>query len=206
MEVQLNTMSVVDSNPGLAISSKKESSEPIAIVGIGIRFPGGANSPAAYWQLLSSGADAICEVPKDRWNIDKFYSPDAGKPGKMYVRKGGFLRESLDTFDAAFFGISPREAVYMDPQQRFLLEVAWEALEDAGIPPTDLAGSDTGVYVGGFTLDSLLLQSSPLNRELIDTHSATGASMTMLANRLSYCFDGGRGASFRLTTSLWRSR
>ncbi len=93
--------------------------EPIAIVGAGCRFPGGANSPEMFWRLLSSGSDAICEVPKDRWNIDRFYSPDVQKPGKIYVRKGGFLSEPLDRFDAAFFGISPREAVSMNPQQRF---------------------------------------------------------------------------------------
>lgn len=163
--------------------------EPIAIVGVGCRFPGGANSPRAFWNLLAAGADGICDVPPDRWNIDRFYSEDMNAPAKTYVRKGGFLREALDRFDAGYFGISPREANYMDPQQRLLLEVSVEAMEDAGIPVTDLAGSDTGVFIGGFTLDSLLLQMSPLNRENIGSHSATGASMTMLANRISYSFD-----------------
>ncbi len=174
--------------------------EPIAIVGAGCRFPGGANSPEMFWRLLSSGSDAICEVPKDRWNIDRFYSPDVQKPGKIYVRKGGFLTEPIDRFDAAFFGISPREAVSMDPQQRFLLEVAWEALEDAGNPADELAGSAVGVYVGGFTLDSLIHHMSPLSRDSIGSHSATGSSMTMLANRISYCFDF-RGPSVSLDTA-----
>lgn len=173
--------------------------EPIAIIGIGCRFPG-ANNPLEFWNFLCSGHDAIRDVPKDRWNIDRFYSSDPNKPGKMYVRKGGFLQKSLDRFDAAFFGISPREAVYMDPQQRFLLEVAWEAMEDAGVIPNELAGTDTGVYIGGFTQDSLLLQMSPLNRKKLSTHSAAGASMTMLSNRLSYCYDF-RGPSVSVDTA-----
>ena len=157
--------------------------QPLAIVGIGCRFPG-AETPPDYWDLLCSGRSAIGDVPADRWNADRFYNPDPTVPGTTYVRKGGFLQGAIDEFDAAFFGISPREAMCMDPQQRLLLEVAWEAFEDAGIAPHTVA-DDTGVFVGGFTLDSLLLQVNPLNRARISPQSATGASMTMLANRLS---------------------
>jgi acyl transferase domain-containing protein/NADPH:quinone reductase-like Zn-dependent oxidoreductase/acyl carrier protein len=175
-------------------------SDPIAIVGIGCRFPGGADSPEAFWSLLKNGVDAIVDVPPDRWDVRRFYDPDPDKPGKMYVRQGGFLKNPIDRFDAGFFGISPREAVRLDPQQRLLLEVTWEALEDAGLPIEGLRGSHTGVYVGGFTLDSKILQLSLLNRHLIDAHTSTSATMTMLANRISYTFDF-RGPSVSMDTA-----
>ena len=181
-------------------SYSEPSKEPLAIVGIGCRYPGGSTSPDAFWQMLGKGEDAICDIPPERWNIDRLYSSNVATPGKMYVRQGGFLKEPIDQFDAAFFGISPREAIYIDPQQRLLLETAWEALEDAGDSPTDMAGSDVGVYCGCFTLDSMLLQMSPYNRSTSGTNSATGASMTMIANRISYCFDF-RGPSFTLDTA-----
>src|SRR5215510_14265981 len=173
--------------------------EPVAIIGMGCRFPG-ANCPSEYWDMLCSGRTAVRDVPEDRWSTYRFYDPDPGKPGTTYVRKGGFLDAALDEFDAAFFGISPREAMCMDPQQRLLLEVAWETFEDAGVVPQELAGGDTAVFIGGFTLDSLILQASPLNRASTSTHSATGSSMTMLANRLSYCFDF-RGPSVTVDTA-----
>ena len=121
--------------------------EPLAIVGMACRFPGGATDPERLWALVRAGGDAIREVPADRWDVERYYDPDPDTPGKMYTRAGGFL-ESVDRFDAAFFGISPREVQGMDPQQRLLLEVAWEALEDAGLAPTRLAGTATGVFVG----------------------------------------------------------
>ena len=108
--------------------------EPIAIVGLGCRLPGGADDPDALWGLLQDGVDAIGEVPADRWDIDAFYDPDVSAPGKMSTRHGGFLR-AVDGFEPQFFGIAPREAAAMDPQQRLLLEVAWEALEHAGQAP-----------------------------------------------------------------------
>ena len=174
--------------------------EPIAIIGVGCRFPGGADSPDAYWNLLVSGRPAIRDVPEDRWSMDRFFNDNPDKPNKIYTRKGGFLDEAVHRFDAAFFNISPREAVHVDPQQRLLMEVAWESLEDAGVVPETLAGSETGVYIGGFTLDSMLDQLSPHNRENISIHSGTGALMTLLSNRLSYFFDF-RGPSLSVDTA-----
>ncbi|MDB5771573.1 MAG: zinc-binding dehydrogenase family protein [Burkholderia sp.] len=174
--------------------------EMVAIIGIGCRFPGRVDGPATYWNLLKNGGDGIVEIPADRWNVDQFYDADPATPGKMYVRTGGFLAQKINAFDALFFGISPREAAVMDPQQRLLLEVAWEALEDAGLDPERLAGSATGVYIGGFMLDNLLTQFSPLNREHIGAHSAIGSTLTILSNRLSYLFDF-RGPSMTLDTA-----
>src|SRR5439155_11747680 len=118
-----------------------------AIVGIGCRFPGGANNPETYWRILRDGVDAVREVPKDRWDVDAFYDPDPAAPGKSYSRSGGFI-DNVDGFDPQLFGIAPREAVDTDPQQRLLLEVAWEAFEDGGIAPDRLVGSATGVFLG----------------------------------------------------------
>ncbi len=171
-------------------------SEPIAVVGIGCRFPG-ADSPAAYWHLLSSGQCSVGEVPAIRWNIDEFYSPDTSIPGKMNTRWGGFL-DRVDEFDADFFGISPREAIRVDPQHRILLEVAWEALEDAGIPPARLSETKTGVYVGVISNDYALLQSQDLLD--MDVFTGTGSSHAILANRLSYVLNL-RGPSMALDTA-----
>ncbi|WP_264990602.1 type I polyketide synthase, partial [Mycobacterium kiyosense] len=174
--------------------------EPLAIVGIGCRFPGGAHSAQAFWDLLCSATDATCIVPETRWNADRHYDPNPAKVGKMVTRRGGFLSE-IDQFDPQFFGISPREANLLDPQQRLLLETTWEALEDGGIPADALAGTDVGVFVGGFTLDYQLLQNQGrTSRYRLKTHSATGMMMTMLANRISFAFDF-RGPSMTVDTA-----
>jgi acyl transferase domain-containing protein/acyl carrier protein len=156
--------------------------EPIAIIGMGCRFPGGANSPAAFWDLMKNGVDAITEVPPDRWNIDTYYDPNINTPMKMYTRYGGFLK-NVDQFDPQFFSISPREAVSMDPQQRLLLEVSWEALENAGQIPEQLLGSLTGVFVGVTINDygSRLVRAGKL-----DTYFSSGNVLNAIAGRLSY--------------------
>lgn len=160
--------------------------EPIAIVGMACRFPG-APSLDAYWQLLSEGGDGIGPIPADRWDADALYAEDPKVAGKSNSRHGGFI-EDIDRFDAGFFGISPREAIQMDPQQRILLELAYEAFEDAGIASTSLSGSDTGVYIGVMSNDYLRNQTADDYR-LIDVHTGGGAGFCMLANRLSYQFD-----------------
>ena len=123
--------------------------EPVAIVGMACRFPGGASDPVSFWRLLRDGRDAVTEVPRERWDVDAYYDPDPEAAGKMVTRWGSFI-DGVGDFDARFFGISPREATNMDPQQRLLLEVTWEALEDAGQPVEKLGGSKTGVYMGIF--------------------------------------------------------
>src|SRR5713226_2976966 len=150
-------------------SLQQSRTEPIAIVGMGCRFPGGADSPAAFWELLRAGVDTVREVPPNRWDIDAYYDPDPEAPGKMTSRYGAFL-EAVDQFDAAFFGIAPREAVAMDPQQRLLLEVSWEALERAGLAPGTLAGSLTGVFIGLSTTDYAQLQLESGNAGDIDIY------------------------------------
>src|ERR1700757_4966220 len=132
----------------LSATNGHQLNEPIAIVGMGCRFPGGVNSPDDLWQLLCAERETVSEFPTDRgWNLDALFGPDPDAPGATYVRAGGFV-EGVGDFDPAFFGISPREAQAMDPQQRLLLEVTWEALEQARIDTSSLRGSDTGVFVG----------------------------------------------------------
>lgn len=159
--------------------------EPIAVVGMSCRFPGGATNPDAFWNMLQTGADGIREVPPERWDIDAYYSPDPSAPGKMTTRWGGFLGP-VDGFDASFFGISPREATYLDPQQRLMLEVTWEALEQAGLPPDQLAGSQAGVFMGVSSYDYGFLLAADFN--VIEAYSNTSA-MSMLSGRLAYFFD-----------------
>jgi acyl transferase domain-containing protein/SAM-dependent methyltransferase/acyl carrier protein len=157
--------------------------EPIAIVGIGMRLPGGANDESSFWQILADGVDAISEIPPGRWDREAYYDPDPDKPGKMNTRHGAFL-EGVDLFDAEFFGISPREAASMDPQHRLLLETTWEALENSAICPERLAGSQTGVFVGYGNSDYLRRVYG--DEELIDAYSALGNAFSVAAGRLSY--------------------
>ncbi|MFE7608621.1 SDR family NAD(P)-dependent oxidoreductase [Streptomyces celluloflavus] len=171
--------------------------EPVAIVGIGCRFPGGVDGPRTFWELLTEGRDAVTEVPADRWNTEEFLDPDPAAPGKTTTRWGGFV-DGADRFDPHFFGISASEAARMDPQQRLLAEVAWEALEDAGIPAQSLAGTRTGVYIGVSTFDYATLQLGDL--EGIDSYTGTGSALSITANRLSYLFDL-RGPSMAVDTA-----
>jgi acyl transferase domain-containing protein len=160
--------------------------EPIAIVGIGCRLPGGVRNPDDLWNLLANGVDAITEIPKERWLLPPIYHPDAAKPGRMNTRWGGFL-DHIDRFDAQFFGISPREAAPADPQQRLLLEVAYEAAEDAGLTLASLAGKRAGVYVGISSFDYGSLQL--IDRATIDAYTNLGSALCIAANRISYFFN-----------------
>jgi acyl transferase domain-containing protein len=176
---------------------KKPALEPIAVVGMACRFPGGAN-PEEFWEFLARGGDAIREIPADRWDVDAYYDPDPDAKGKMYTRWGAFLPD-FDHFSAGFFGISPREAQFMDPQQRQLLEVHWEALENAGIVPQRLAQQQVGVFVGIGTTDYGDLQAA-LGAMASDAYNGTGGSHAAAAGRLSYLL-GVRGPSLAVDTA-----
>ncbi|MDZ7286762.1 MAG: amino acid adenylation domain-containing protein [candidate division KSB1 bacterium] len=177
-------------------TSKSTSEEPIAIVGLGCRFPGAGNL-GEFWELLRNGVDAIREVPPDRWNSEAYYDPTPGVPGKMVTRWGGFI-DHVDQFDHQFFGISPREAAQMDPQQRLLLEVTWEALEDAGLTAEKIAGSQTGVFIGISTNDYSRLSAGDTLH--INAYSGTGNALSIAANRLSYLLDA-HGPSLAVDTA-----
>lgn len=170
--------------------------EPIAIVGMGCRFPG-ADTPEQFWENLKNGVDSVTEVPKDRWDIDTLFDPNPDTPGKMVSRHGGFLKD-VDKFDPHFFGISPREALDMDPQQRILLEVFWEAMENAGILPEHVRGSKTGVYIGIGNYDYSHFNHGRLTKASM--YSGTGNAICITANRLSYLFDL-RGPSVAMDTA-----
>ena len=170
--------------------------QPIAVIGIACRFPG-APDPASFWDLLRSGRSAFREITSDRWDINEWYDPDHGNPRKMNARMAGLL-ERIDEFDPSFFGISPREAIQMDPQQRLGLELAWEALEDAGIKPDALRGSRTGLFVGGVWHDyETIARKADVE---ITSHSATGQAFSIIANRISYVL-GLQGPSIALDTA-----
>ncbi|WP_405681088.1 SDR family NAD(P)-dependent oxidoreductase [Streptomyces sp. NBC_00868] len=170
--------------------------EPIAVVGMGCRFPGGVGGPEAFWTLLRSGADATSTVPEGRWDAERLHDPEGTRPGTVRTTRGGFL-DDIDTFDAEFFGISPREAETLDPQHRLLLEVAWDALEHAGQAPGALQGTQTGVFVGIGIDDYKSLQTSDLTR--IDGHTGTGNLFCAAPGRISYVL-GLRGPSLAVDT------
>ncbi|HLZ56292.1 MAG TPA: type I polyketide synthase, partial [Ktedonosporobacter sp.] len=161
-----------------------DSREPIAVIGIGCRLPGNANSPRTFWQMLLSGQDAMNDLPGDRWNTQMYYHPDPTQPGKMYIRHGACL-DQIDQFDPGFFGISALEASNMDPQQRLLLEVSYEALEDAGIPFHHLSGSATGVFIGTWASN----YGDSQDVAAINAYTNAGKALSITSNRLSYFFN-----------------
>lgn len=171
---------------------------PVAIVGMACRFPGGADDPQSFWNLLAEGRDAIGPIPAERWDAEAYFDADPDAPGTIAVRTGGFLK-SVSGFDASFFGISQREAKSMDPQQRLLLEVAWEALENASLPPDSLCGTQTGVFVG-------LCNSDHFTRLLgqgdaaIDAYLASGNAPSVAAGRIAYCL-GLQGPAMTIDTA-----
>jgi acyl transferase domain-containing protein/acyl carrier protein len=172
--------------------------EPIAVIGLGCRFPGRADTPESFWRLLRDGVDAVTEVPKERWDIEAYYDPDPETPGKMSVRHGAFL-DGVDQFDPWFFEIPPREAIFMDPQQRLLLEVSWEALENAGVPADRLINTRTGVYVGLMNNDYSRFEVGSIDITNFDFY-AEQASAGTLAGRVSYVL-GLQGPSMVVTTA-----
>lgn len=181
-----NEMQVTGTKEG----SRVDASEAIAIVGMGCRFPGGANSPDQFWELIDGGGMAMSDVPPTRWDPEVYYDPDPEAPGKSYVKRGGFLvPDRLDQFDAPFFRIPPREARALDPQQRLLLEVVWETLEQANIPVAQLKGQNVGVYLGICCDDykAAHIHSGSLDR--IDAYSGSGSMASSAGGRISYVLD-----------------
>ncbi|MEO5876994.1 MAG: type I polyketide synthase, partial [Streptosporangiaceae bacterium] len=183
--------------PQAAAAVSVQHTEPIAVVGLGCRFPGGITGPESYWRFLLDEGDAIGDVPDGRWDAFDDGSPEIGDLLANVTRRGGFL-EDIAGFDARFFGITPREAAVMDPQQRLVLEVAWEALENAGLAPIGLRGSRTGVFMGVSAPEYAGLTASDLTR--LEAWTATGAALSIVANRLSYLLDL-RGPSMIVDTA-----
>ncbi|MEU3355415.1 SDR family NAD(P)-dependent oxidoreductase [Streptomyces sp. NPDC037389] len=176
----------------------REKYEPIAIVGIGLRFPGGSESLDEFDEFLRAGRSGIRALPEDRWDASVFTPASADEKGKIHTAGGGFL-DRIDLFDAPFFNISPKEAQYIDPQQRLVLETAWHALENASIDPTPLRRGNGGVYVGASSID-YALEIDGLPYEELDGHLASGITMFPLSGRLSY-FLGWRGPSVSVDTA-----
>ena len=182
-------------------TAEQASTEPIAVVGMGCRFPGGVNNPDQYWDLLKQGRSGIVAVPAQRWDAEAFYTDDHTVPGTICNREGGFLTGwQPDEFDAEFFAISPREAAAIDPQQRLLLEVAYEALEDAGIPTRSIGGTKTAVIVGISVCDYLLTLASQVAAEDLDAYLLSGNAANFAAGRLAYLL-GARGPTLAVDTA-----
>lgn len=173
--------------------------EPIAIVGMGCRLPGNIQDPQSFWQLLRTGTNAITDIPADRWDVDTYYDPDPETPGKMTARRGGFL-QNIDQFDPQFFGISPREAMTMDPQHRLLLEVSWEALEQAGAVPDRSKTEPVGVFVGITLNDYGTLIKQSLSDQELKGHCITGLPLNAAAGRIAYTF-GFTGPTIAIDTA-----
>lgn len=174
--------------------------EPIAVVGMACRFPGGAETPDRLWDLLARGAHACIPVPEDRWPHAQYCHADANAPGRTHAASANFITSPIDAFDAPFFGISSKEAVALDPQQRLLLEVCWEAMESAGIDPASLRGSPAGVFIGISSDDYSQAHRHSGHLDLIDGYALTGSCFAPAAGRLSYTF-GFEGPSMAVDTA-----
>ncbi|MCH9699427.1 MAG: SDR family NAD(P)-dependent oxidoreductase [Gammaproteobacteria bacterium] len=197
--LMLNALNKIDALEKRLEAAQNTVNEPIAIVGMSCRFPGAETGLESFRQLLETGTDAITSMPQWRWQLDDYYAAEPESSGKMYVREGGFIN-NLDYFDAGFFDISPREAMAMDPQQRLWLEVCWEALEDAGIVTEHLYGTQTGVFVGASSFDFAAIMAKKLPLNEVDAYLGTGASLNILAGRLSY-YLGLTGPSMALDSA-----
>lgn len=180
-------------------AAERRQREPIAIVGIGCRFPGRAHSPEAFWNLLATGTNAVTRIPASRWDAQAYYDPNPEAPGKAYTTYGAFL-EDIDEFDAQFFSIAPIEAASMDPQQRLLLEVSWEALEHGGLAGAALRGSRAGIFTGICNSDYLLYTLGSRDPQRVDAFAGTGSANSIAAGRLSYFYDF-HGPNFPVDTA-----
>ncbi len=180
-------------NPINHSTIQSATNEPIAIVGMGCRFPGGAHNLEQFWDLLLQGKETVTDIPVSRWSVDTYYHPQMGKPGKMYMRQASFLQHPIEEFDADFFGLSPLEAQQLDPKHRLLLEVTWEALENAGIT-TDNLPTQTGIFVG------LMESEIGLKTGANDVYATTGTLTAMSTGRLGYLL-GVQGPNLSLDTA-----
>ena len=177
----------------------KKTKEPIAIIGIGCRYPGDVNSPEEFWKLICDKKDALGPIPSDRWDVDGLYAPEWRRAGKISVNRGGFIN-NVDKFDPEFFGISPLEASRMDPQQRMLLEVSYETVEDAGLSLNEINNSRTSVFIGISAHDYGDLQNTPQERVNIGSHTNVGSALCITANRISYSYNL-KGPSMAIDTA-----
>jgi acyl transferase domain-containing protein len=180
------------------MADSQDHDDPVVIVGMSVRFPGDATSPDKFWQMLCEGRSAHGPVPSERFNVASYYHPVPGHTGSLYVKDAHFIRQDIAAFDPQFFSISPKEAVAMDPQQRMLLELVYEGLENAGITIEQANGSRTACYVGAFTREYETMLAR--DEDTVSPYQATGAGFSMLANRVSWFFNF-KGPSVSLDTA-----